>query len=141
MDERLTLYITCFPPTYFPLAKQFWQHAGEGISSRAAEYALRVLSENRCWLTEEEESAAYLEERFGRNMDISLGAEAKSELRKRLARAFFPYEGEHRSSDVYLFPTGMAAIFTAYRVLRRRATLSDLFSKSSPRPKMFCQFG
>lgn len=39
------LYIVLFPASAFPLAKAFWQHTGDGISSRLAEHSLRILAE------------------------------------------------------------------------------------------------
>ena len=35
-----------YPKELWPTAKQFWQHTGEGISSRRAEYCHRALDEN-----------------------------------------------------------------------------------------------
>jgi cystathionine gamma-synthase len=32
------IWACIFPEEQFPVAKQFWQHSGEGISSRRAEY-------------------------------------------------------------------------------------------------------
>ena len=40
-----TLHIVLFPAEAFPLAKQFWQHTGMGISSRIADYCLSMISE------------------------------------------------------------------------------------------------
>lgn len=37
------LHIVLFPAASFPLAKEFWQHSGMGISSRLAEYCLSML--------------------------------------------------------------------------------------------------
>ncbi|KAH8829401.1 pyridoxal phosphate-dependent transferase [Flagelloscypha sp. PMI_526] len=37
------LHIVLFPSAIFPIAKQFWQHTGLGISSRLAENCLRLL--------------------------------------------------------------------------------------------------
>jgi cystathionine gamma-synthase len=39
------LHIALFPSSAFPVAKQFWQHTGMGISSRLAEYALLLIAE------------------------------------------------------------------------------------------------
>lgn len=38
--ECLQLHIVFFPPQFWPLAKQFWQHTGLGISSRYADKCL-----------------------------------------------------------------------------------------------------
>ena len=121
VSSLLVLYVIVHRKEDFSIAKQFWQHAGEGISSRAAEFALRVLSEKRPSLNAEEESSVYLEERFGRNMELSQGQTAKNELRSRLAESFFA-EFERKpqhdySNDVYLFPSGMSSIYNAHRLL------------------------
>lgn len=42
----IDLYIVLFPADAFPLAKQFWQHTGLGISSRLAERCLSLLPAN-----------------------------------------------------------------------------------------------
>ncbi|KAH8108781.1 PLP-dependent transferase [Phellopilus nigrolimitatus] len=39
----LALHIVLFPADAFPLAKQFWQHTGMGISSRTAERCLTMI--------------------------------------------------------------------------------------------------
>lgn len=85
------LHATSFPPALADRAKCYWQHAGEGISSRAAEGSLRSSSDigEKC-----------------RN-------DAKSILRQRIAAL-----AGASSDDVYLYPTGMSAIFTLHRALR-----------------------
>ncbi|KAL6852839.1 Cystathionine gamma-synthase [Amphichorda felina] len=83
---------------------------------------------------ESQESNRFLEERFGRNLDLSLVGRAKSAIRRRIAGAVagevdvaedhLPAmtpnsRGLHnlREDDVYLFPAGMNAIFNAHRAL------------------------
>lgn len=34
-----------YPEEYWPVAKDFWQHSGEGISSRRAEFCQRALED------------------------------------------------------------------------------------------------
>jgi len=85
----------------------------------------------------------YLEERYGRNLDISFAGRAKIALRRRIAGTLRENvdvnealltkgEGKGRSSkgvdesDVYLFPTGMSAIWTAHQLV-----LSSLPPKKS----------
>lgn len=72
-------------------AKAFWQHTGEIVPSRQA--------------------AALLD---GRVIAVADGALAKQLLRERVAAL----QG-CSAEDVYLFPSGMAAIFTAYRLFQR----------------------
>ncbi|KAG8893450.1 hypothetical protein FRB99_001941 [Tulasnella sp. 403] len=42
-DDSVTLHIVFFPADTFALAKSFWQHTGDGISSRMAEKCLEYL--------------------------------------------------------------------------------------------------
>ncbi len=72
-------------------AKAFWQHAGEIVPSRQAAALLK-----------------------GRVLDSAEGAREKQLLRERVAEL----QG-CSADDVYLFPSGMAAIFTAYRLFQR----------------------
>src|ERR1700737_1887450 len=76
----------------------------------------------------------YLEERYGRNLDISFAGRAKIALRRRIAGTLrenveineaLLKEGvdnirSHKDldeSDVWLYPTGMSAIWTAHQLL------------------------
>lgn len=42
-SDSVELHIVLFPADTFPLAKSFWQHTGDGISSRMAEKCLELL--------------------------------------------------------------------------------------------------
>lgn len=42
-SDSIELHIILFPADIFPLAKSFWQHTGDGISSRMAEKCLEFL--------------------------------------------------------------------------------------------------
>jgi len=81
-----------------------------------------------------QDQLSYLEERYGRNLDISFAGRAKLALRRRIAgtlrenvdlnEALVKKIGETgRSSggldesDVYLCPTGMSAIWTAHQLV------------------------
>ncbi|KAK5653595.1 hypothetical protein OQA88_8857 [Cercophora sp. LCS_1] len=170
-----------FPADGFSYAKQYWQHTGDGASSRRAEFChglyrdgLLVLSDSspaspkpcrgprryqrsmdagrpasspvpnvsghtngngvQKKAENNDESSRFLEERFGRNLDVSLAEPAKSAIRRRIAGAL---SSSHelskspqpemesntrgvvnlREDDVYLFPCGMNAIFNAHRAL------------------------
>ena len=176
------LHIVLFPAGSFPLAKQFWQHTGLGISSRLAEQCLAMLPEegvsndraktpppraipskkmagNRHYakapsfsssppctsvvpersLTEilETDHVEYLEERYGRNMPVGAAAAAKRAMRRRIAGVLVKDTPSDWSSaggqeaelgpstrgvkevnedDVYLYPTGMAAIWSSHQL-------------------------
>ncbi|KZF18882.1 PLP-dependent transferase [Xylona heveae TC161] len=82
-----------------------------------------------------EEADQFVEERFGRNMDLSFVANAKLAIRKRIAGsltadvdltdALTMTRDEERirqssgfsEDDVYLYPTGMSSIFNTHRIL------------------------
>ncbi|KAL8642945.1 MAG: hypothetical protein Q9228_000434 [Teloschistes exilis] len=167
-----------YPKAYSPVAKSFWQHTGEGISSRRAElchkafndgflapratnrrgtdsqtpstdqrsckgprrYQKRPSAKNEknsfdadpvsSGLTVREqqqnigEGAQFIEERYGRNLDLSLAAKAKIAIRRRVAGALTPelkcddptaeaqlskdikQSPRVAEDDVYLYPSG-----------------------------------
>ncbi|KAK0714287.1 pyridoxal phosphate-dependent transferase [Apiosordaria backusii] len=166
-------------PEGFSFLKQYWQHTGDGVSSRRAEFChslfkdglLRVdetpkdpatsMSPKPCrgpkryqrggsldagkpstpspapaLAPDREETSRFLEERFGRNLDVSFVEPAKSAIKRRIAGALTSDreltaspvpESEMESNtrgivnlreeDIYLFPAGMNAIFNAHRAL------------------------
>lgn len=174
-----------FPVDAFPIAKQYWQHSGDGVSSRRAEFChglfqegilvdqspLRPLSngfqkpfkgprryqresmgktssgakttqdipENptnpfQNGSEESRESSQFLEERFGRNLDVSFVDNAKSAIRRRIAGSLMGEEdltakpgprviSDTRGvaglseEDVYLYPCGMNSIFNTHRMM------------------------
>ncbi|KAG0231856.1 hypothetical protein BGW42_008605 [Actinomortierella wolfii] len=65
----------------------------------------------------------YVEERYGRNLDLSFAPKAKVAMRRRIASqvahhagAGWQGEGDYvTEDDVYLYPTGMSAIYNAHR--------------------------
>jgi cystathionine gamma-synthase len=174
-----------YPSELWPTAKTFWQHAGDGISSRRADFCQKAFDENfmveRSAARESpprmtkgprryqrntsvditknhakaaDETAAasedtapeagiqdlaqFVEERFGRNLNMEFATQAKLAIRKRIAGSLtvdidIPESLEHPSDparersrdvpgfsvdDVYLHSCGMNAIFTAHRVMR-----------------------
>lgn len=131
--------VVFYPSSEAGLAKQYWQHSGEGISSRLGEYFLMEMKDklsvdaaknpaNRAprpsrssrstrsstsLHKSKEESDTFIEERFGRNLDLSFAKDAKILLRDRLSSEI---EGVEKD-NIYLFPSGMSAIFTAHRMI------------------------
>lgn len=166
-----------FPRSQSKIAKTFWQHSGDGVSSRRAEYCHKAFSEGHLAPqrhlaeradsanfksptkgprryqkkesidlsskdsvqaadgTESKESVQFVEERFGRNLDVSLAANAKLAIRRRIAGALTanvdlnealeildpPTRTENvadfSENDVYLYPCGMSSIFNTHRGL------------------------
>jgi cystathionine gamma-synthase len=180
--------VVCSPENYL-LAKQYWQHTGDGVSSRRAEFCHGLFKEGLMTICprpnsptgshgkacrgprryqrpasisestppnvrqssktpnlpanngiianfETQESSRFLEERFGRNLDLSFVEQAKSAIKRRIAGAMTSEVdsnansnpdielnsrgiGNLREDDVYLYPCGMNAIFNAHRALLR----------------------
>ncbi|KAI1204167.1 PLP-dependent transferase [Annulohypoxylon truncatum] len=172
----------------FPFVKQYWQHSGDGVSSRRAEFCHGLFNENilvpeeqaspppaaqqkLCrgpkryrrtasidhntngsngasrhfpvtletttdnGTTDSLETSRFLEERYGRNLDLSLVPNAKSAIRRRIAGVLttdidlesttaFPTMDSNargisnfKEDDIYLVPCGMNAIFTTHQTL------------------------
>ncbi|KAH6606295.1 cystathionine gamma-synthase [Trichoderma cornu-damae] len=174
-----------FPQESFSVAKQYWQHTGDGISSRRAEFSHELFKlgqfiaigeqQPHCLVAEKpirgpkrylransastasnggvhsagseakalspsenpdeaRESSHFLEERFGRNLDLTQVARAKSAICRRIAGSLAGdadmndetkahAEANSRGiesldeADVLLYPSGMNAIFNAHRAL------------------------
>jgi cystathionine gamma-synthase len=158
-----------YPYDRYAIAKSFWQHTGEGISSRRAEHChdlfkqgLLVASQadtvedmsryrkgprryqrttsidlndgsNR--VVEGLDPSRFVEERFGRNLDISMALNAKSAVRRRIAGSLTEdvdlqdalsleknVEKTRKvtgfsEDDVYLYPCGMNSIYNTHRNL------------------------
>ncbi|KAG0676002.1 hypothetical protein C6P40_000822 [Pichia californica] len=140
--------IVFFPSNLYSLVKQYWQHTGEGISSRMAEYVINEMKDKLSAEADEkrksdssknsnsprpsrssrssrssslninnnkQESATFVEERFGRNLDLRYAKEAKNILLERLTS---DCDQSYTDKDnIYLYPSGMAAIFNAHRAI------------------------
>lgn len=85
---RHRLTAVCFPQQAWDLAKEYWRYSGEIVSSRQAHAALH------------DQDAAAPEH------------PAAAMVRDRLAAL----TGQH-ADDVFLFPSGMSAVFTVHRML------------------------
>lgn len=155
-----------FHSSEFPLAKNYWQHSGEGISSRMGEYVLKEIFhkekkpstykgshmkqelqaqriqqrspslskslQSPSFSSNEEtekEFNTFIEQKYGRVLDLKFAAQAKVALRRRICGKIDKSHsqedemqkarrGKHLSeTDVYLYPSGMAAIFNAHHAL------------------------
>lgn len=155
-----------FPSSEFPLAKNYWQHSGEGISSRMGEYVLKEIFhkekkpstykgshmkqelqaqkiqqrspslskslQSPSFSSNEEtekEFNTFIEQKYGRVLDLKFAEQAKVALRRRICGKIDKSHsqedemqkarrGKHLSeTDVYLYPSGMAAIFNAHHAL------------------------
>ncbi|KAI8099681.1 pyridoxal phosphate-dependent transferase [Halteromyces radiatus] len=178
--QPVPIFIVLFPTDAFSVAKQFWQHTGDIISSRMAEYCLRIMDQNESTTTlpttqtiepkpkhgtgrygrrnvattsssttpsnirnqqdeEDTDQHFYVEERYGRNLPVEYSDRAKRALKRRIAGVLTEAEQTNLAltttqqdleqqrlrkgdrgikglseDDVYLFPSGMSAIFHAF---------------------------
>jgi cystathionine gamma-synthase len=148
------IYSLLFPVGMAPIAKHFWQHTGQGVSSRYAEHCLRMLEvvpgftrnilpnsgrsryhksdsavnvNNVQRAVVEKECQVFVEERFGRNLDIKHTEHAVRILKRRICGALgdatkgemmmdVKLDDDPKESDVYLFPGGMSAIYEAHKL-------------------------
>ncbi|MCO5060509.1 MAG: PLP-dependent transferase [Kiritimatiellae bacterium] len=95
-------FAVCFTTAAAQAAMKYWRHSGDGISSRQAQ--------------------AILDKRPSLNADA-----ARDALRQRIAEA-----AGVTPDCVYLFSCGMAAIYTLYRALVRRAPDKPLIQLGFP---------
>ncbi|KAF9438890.1 hypothetical protein BGZ76_003576 [Entomortierella beljakovae] len=180
--KQVKVFATFIPKDGFSVAKQFWQHSGDIVTSRQAAFCLRWLSlkagEDQLQQQQQQKEEAairmprgnryytgakvpaqqetrsvgatsqsqddedrpveeadgmdsrdyevYVEERYGRNLDLSFAPKAKVALRRRIAAqvahhasAASGWKGDDEyvtEEDVYLYPTGMSAIYNAHRI-------------------------
>jgi len=189
-----------YPADEQPTAKQVWQHSGDGISSRRAEFCLKALKEgylfpadfhtpvtpthqdlfgkgprryqrgtsqnnishningtaenllngNHVNGTDFHDQGQFIEERFGRNLNAEYAAKAKRAIRRRISGCLTEdselddalaasnslqqkvQQSDHTESerfrnvsedDVYLYPTGMSAIFNAHQLVMEEARI------------------
>ncbi|KAG7697928.1 hypothetical protein KL951_002502 [Ogataea haglerorum] len=134
--------VVFFPGSEFSLAKAYWQHSGEGVSSRLGEYVLNEMGEKLestaakgrrtssgrnsrssiSSLQNNQEYSTFVEERFGRNLDLRFAKEAKAILRNRIASHISPQLGD---DNVYLCCSGMNAIFLTHQMLLKTMEKRD----------------
>ena len=172
-----------FTKELFQIAKQYWQHTGDGVSSRRAEFCHGLFQEgilvDKTTLesngfqkackgprryqrgsidksplkiqkadtnpgvqeaspvngsAETRESTQFLEERFGRNLDISFVDNAKLAIRRRITGSLMGEVDlaaepspkmtsnmrgvvDLSDDDVYLYPCGMNSIFQTHQLM------------------------
>ncbi|KAH3679032.1 hypothetical protein WICMUC_001227 [Wickerhamomyces mucosus] len=123
--------VVFLPQSEWTFAKQYWQHSGEGISSRLGEYVLQELKilSNDLFQDTDKEYKTFIEEKFGRNLNLSFASEAKIALKRRIAGNLGDHDEEItknnrkiNENDVYLVPTGMASIFTSHQIVLNTLT-------------------
>ncbi|KAI0093283.1 pyridoxal phosphate-dependent transferase [Irpex rosettiformis] len=104
------VHVVFYPKESFPVAKQFWQHTGLGITTRLADYYIDLLKVPG-------EESAFESARIINPVPLDLGKDlteaatkAKSILRQRIAELV----GTSVES-VWLYPAGMHAIWSVHQ--------------------------
>ncbi|KAF3940768.1 hypothetical protein ABW19_dt0207853 [Dactylella cylindrospora] len=170
VKPRPDICVVFFPEQLYPSAKEFWQHTGEGVSSRRAVFVHACL--DRGHLSSKDEQTAdsqirqtqprgprryskqsplegtfasnngvyppaaegtdtqyFVERRYGRNLEASAVHQATLAIKQRISGSMDPEtpasvapcvrtRAQRLSpSDVFLFPTGMSAIYNAHRLV------------------------
>lgn len=136
----LDLYAVILPAAKFEVAKVFWQHTGLGISSRRAEFHQRFFDSGTLVESKHDKMDAVhknvkpeakehshlataqtvLEEEFRKDLMLDQSRNAKLAIRERIAQSISSGRESHSGievSDVYLYATGMSAIFNVHRML------------------------
>lgn len=177
MDTVQAFSAALYPEECLKVVRTFWQHTGEGVSSRRAAHCKKMYEEgflsicasstliqrqckgpkryrrifsdehsassgilvpgsgNRNRIDgdiEKNDRARFVEERFGRNLDMDNGDEAKMAIKQRISGSLTTdsealdvladnprtQDGARLSvDDVYLYPCGMNSIFNTHRIL------------------------
>ena len=135
----LSLFAVLYPAGQHRAAKAFWQHTGEGISSRLAPLCadlfrvqgmVRVpVASDEYWRLDQlklSASATEVDQRQQGEEDEEdrdagcherAGVKAKSEIRSRIASLISSESVAVHPSDVFLYPSGMSAISNIHGVL------------------------
>ena len=113
----INLHFVAFPEELFSRARSFWQHTGWGISSRLSDFSLKQLMS----------SDGGPKNTMGESISVAIATaqEAKQMLRERIA-SVLKRDVDYVSpmsqyldvapGDVFLFPSGMSAIWTAHQL-------------------------
>lgn len=120
-DVHRRFSVVIVPADKIPAVYTFWAHPGMGISSRRAEEALQHIDLLKEVTDEEATLAPKAEESAAQNII----RERVAELLER-APVGPPREKKVASEDVYLFPTGMGAIYGLHRYLLRKENKQSL---------------
>lgn len=110
------IFIVFFPEDVFPLAKSFWQHTGDGISSRQADRCLSLLEQSK---SAEQETA----------FPVEASAAGKAAATSDAASAA-------HADDIYKKPSSSASAGKRFynRYTRTNSAASGLLSNNTPSP-------
>ncbi|KZP23022.1 PLP-dependent transferase [Athelia psychrophila] len=129
------LYLALYPADALHVAKDFWRECGMGISSRMAQYSLSLLSTkaiNGLDVEPNHLESSWQVDGVDPCFKSAQGKIAKRAIRSRISELL--RHGRPATStdvnwdDVFLYPTGMCAIWNAY----------DVTSKARPSAKSAC---
>lgn len=97
--QPVPIHIVLFPQDAFPIAKQFWQHSGDIISSRMAEYCLRIMDDNQQKSTEEADA----KKKDLYRPKVTMGSRSRSHYSSRsIQKVGQENEEEHAEQSTYL---------------------------------------
>ena len=134
-----SVFAVTFPATDAPTAKLYWQHCGEIVSSRLAEEVITVVQQT-CYENSNPPLASVNDDRAVSNLDayasglphrdddsVSNNGGVKltpTNALGRLRRRVGSLNGEDTSNS-FVYPSGMAAIAAAHRLLKLASTWDE----------------
>ena len=140
-SDHLALSAVLLPQELFGIASSFWQHTGEGISSRRAQFLHQAFNKGYLVQTQSPQSQSFSQAHPSEEKDlvckpnVEAASNAKATIRGRLiarsnsrvdptkdlmeAKTLEQDDDGHGATknDVFLYPTGMSAIYNAHKAL------------------------
>lgn len=129
--EQAELHAVLYPSDLYPLAKDFWQHTGYGISSRYAEFCLRRVDDLRLQPPPIDPKRNHTYNAFSRRKDPMIVDEMKGvsseraedekikrSLRHRIAKLASSSDIALEEKHVHIFSSGMTAVSTIAQALQ-----------------------
>ncbi len=107
--NNTNIYFCIFPKMASMIAKEYWTHTGTGISSRLAQDAVDYLQEQKTLTNEhnDDDVKFVIRQRISDLLNEELPSLEKGNKLKTSEK------------DVYLFPSGMSAIYQAFQLVTR----------------------
>ncbi|WVQ74560.1 hypothetical protein IAR50_004161 [Cryptococcus sp. DSM 104548] len=152
---KVEIQVLLYPKDNLVEAKAFWQMTGDGVSSRFAEMVMGLLGEDLSSVEEKGKEKYYNEQEVtprlvsdlegpkGKSLPLLEGHLAKQVLKDRIARGLSPDDARPRKNkaglsfsmpisaeDVYLYPTGMSAVWHCHDMIRSARKKSIVEGKS-----------
>ena len=120
-SATMRLYAIYFPEKHMQTAMTFWRLTGTGISSRLAQSIQKDLRSLHQVLLDPVEALSRYQGLQGSNADLEATNKIRERISSLLKRASISPEISNKlsASDIYLYPTGMSAIYHCNFLLQK----------------------